>query len=69
MRVGNGEMVKFWEDVWVDLKFFAESYPLLYGVSQSHNCSVAPVAGSLVVPLSWNFNFRRKCFFFSNVEG
>ncbi|GMQ04499.1 hypothetical protein CsSME_00049896 [Camellia sinensis var. sinensis] len=52
------EMLKFWEDVWVGSMSLVESYPLLYGVSQSHNCSVTSMVGSLVVPLFWNFNFH-----------
>ncbi|XP_028097917.1 uncharacterized protein LOC114297657 [Camellia sinensis] len=60
VRVGNGEKVKFWEDVWAGSSSLAEFYPLLYSVSQSHYVSVASVAGSLVALFSWNFNFCRN---------
>jgi len=60
VRVGNGELAKFWEDVWVGTSSFAVSFPYLYRISQSHNCSITSMACLSLAPISWNFNFPRN---------
>ncbi|XP_028093546.1 uncharacterized protein LOC114293627 [Camellia sinensis] len=60
VRVGSGELVRFWEDVWMGQSSFAVDFPHLYKVARSHNSSIASMACSLLAPISWNFDFSRN---------
>ena len=62
VRVGNGEVVRFWEDVWMGQSSFAADFPHLYRVARSHNSSIASMACSLLAPIAWNFDFSRNLY-------
>ncbi|GMQ04517.1 hypothetical protein CsSME_00049909 [Camellia sinensis var. sinensis] len=59
-KVGNGENVRFWEDVWLGDISFVRSFPLLYRLAHSPNVSIALVACSSMTPISWNFDLIRN---------
>lgn len=42
-NVGNGEKTRFWEDILLGTKSFANQYPRLYGLTFSKEISVAKV--------------------------
>jgi hypothetical protein len=54
-QLGNGNSIRFWEDVWLGGTSLANQYPSLYHIVQSKNVTVASVLSS--VPL--NVSFRR----------
>lgn len=58
--MGNGDNVRFWENVWVDNSSFECAFPHLYRVAKSHNFAISSLACSNVALISWNFNFFRN---------
>jgi hypothetical protein len=54
-KVGNGETVRFWKDVWLGNSSLADQYPSLYNIVQRKNVLVANVLSHN--PL--NIKFRR----------
>jgi hypothetical protein len=42
-KIGNGEMVRFWEDVWLCNLSLADQYPSLYNIIRRKNILVANV--------------------------
>jgi hypothetical protein len=54
--VGNGESVRFWEDVWLGDRPLAQQYPCLYSIVQRNHVTVANVLSH--TPL--NIVFRRS---------
>jgi hypothetical protein len=40
-KVGNGRLVRFWEDVWLGNSSLANQYPALYNITQRKNVLVA----------------------------
>jgi hypothetical protein len=42
-KVGNGEIVRFWEDVWLGDSSLANQYLSLYSIVQRNNVLVANV--------------------------
>ncbi|KAJ9680549.1 hypothetical protein PVL29_019768 [Vitis rotundifolia] len=57
--VGNGERIRFWEDLWRGNQTLCSQFADLYRVTSVKNLSVSDVLGNSY-PLSWNFNFRRN---------
>ncbi|KAJ9687316.1 hypothetical protein PVL29_015988 [Vitis rotundifolia] len=57
--VGNGERIRFWEDLWWGNQTLCSQFADLYRVTSVKNLSVSDVLGNSY-PLSWNFNFRRN---------
>ncbi|KAJ9697646.1 hypothetical protein PVL29_006989 [Vitis rotundifolia] len=57
--VGDGERIRFWEDLWWGDQIFKDQYPRLFRVVTDKNISISSVLGS-VHPFSWNFNFRHN---------
>jgi hypothetical protein len=55
-KIGDGESVRFWEDVWLGEHSLAHQYPSLYNIAQTKNVLVADVLGQ--APL--NIAFRRS---------
>jgi hypothetical protein len=53
--VGNGESVRFWEDIWLGDRPLSAQYPSLFNIARHKNISVASVLAQ--VPL--NIEFRR----------
>ena len=53
--LGNGEQVRFWEDIWLGSTSLQNAYPSLYAVASNKLSSVAEVLGA--VPI--NLPFRR----------
>ena len=56
--VGNGERIRFWEDLWWGDQPLGTQYPRLFRVVLD-NILISSVLGS-TRPFSWNFNFRRN---------
>ena len=57
--VGNGERIRFWEDLWWGNQTLCSQYADLYRVISVKNLTVSNVLGNSL-PLSWNFDFRRN---------
>ncbi|WKA04126.1 hypothetical protein VitviT2T_022186 [Vitis vinifera] len=57
--VGNGERIRFWEDLWWGNQTLCSQFADLYRVISVKNLTVSNVLGNSL-PLSWNFNFRRN---------
>ena len=57
--VGNGERIRFWEDLWWGNQTLCSQIFGLYKVISVKNLTVSNVLGNSF-PLSWNFNFRRN---------
>ena len=57
--VGDGERIRFWEDLWWGDQPLGFQYPSLFRVVTDKNISISSILGS-ARPFSWNFNFRRN---------
>ena len=57
--VGNGERIRFWEDLWWGNQTLCSQFADLYRVISVKNLTVSNVLGNSF-PLSWNFNFRHN---------
>ncbi|KAJ9700981.1 hypothetical protein PVL29_006352 [Vitis rotundifolia] len=57
--VGNGERIRFWEDLWRGDLPLGTQYPRLFRVVVDKNISISSVLGPSR-PFSWNLNFRRN---------
>nr|CAN67969.1 hypothetical protein VITISV_025092 [Vitis vinifera] len=57
--VGDGEKIRFWEDLWWGDQIFKDQYPRLFRVVMDKNIPISSILGS-ARPFSWNFNFRRN---------
>ncbi|RVW58950.1 Retrovirus-related Pol polyprotein from transposon RE1 [Vitis vinifera] len=57
--VGNGERIRFWEDLWWGNQTLCAQFAELYRVISVRNLTVSNVLGNSF-PLSWNFNFCRN---------
>ena len=55
--VGNGERIRFWEDLWWGNQTLCSQFVDIYRVISMKNLIVSNVLGNSF-PLSWNFNFR-----------
>ncbi|RVW98432.1 Cation-chloride cotransporter 1 [Vitis vinifera] len=56
--VGNGERIRFWEDLWWGDQIFKDQYPRLFRVVMDKSVPIYSILG-LARPFSWNFNFCR----------
>ena len=54
--VGNGERIRFWEDLWWSDQPLCSQFPSLYKVIFVKNLTILIVLGKSY-PLFWNFNF------------
>ncbi|KAJ9693399.1 hypothetical protein PVL29_012251 [Vitis rotundifolia] len=57
--IGNGERIRFWEDLWWGDQIFKVQYPRLFRVVTDKDSPISSILGP-VRPFSWNFNFRRN---------
>ncbi|RVX05595.1 Transposon TX1 uncharacterized 149 kDa protein [Vitis vinifera] len=57
--VGNGERIRFWEDLWWGDQPLGTQYPRLFRVVVDKNISISSVLGPSR-PFLWNLNFRRN---------
>ncbi|RVX05281.1 Transposon TX1 uncharacterized 149 kDa protein [Vitis vinifera] len=57
--VGNGDRIRFWEDLWQGDQHLGIQYPRLFRVVVDKNISISSVLGPSR-PFLWNLNFRRK---------
>ncbi|RVW43453.1 hypothetical protein CK203_070344 [Vitis vinifera] len=57
--VGNGERIRFWEDLWWGDQPLGTQYPRLFRVVVDKNIPISSVLGP-TCPFSWNLNFRRN---------
>ena len=60
LMVGNGQKVRFWEDVWLQDRPFSLTFPRLYRLSRFCNTTIASLASPNTFPVSWDFGFRRS---------
>ncbi|RVW23803.1 putative ribonuclease H protein [Vitis vinifera] len=56
---GDGERIRFWEDLWWGDQIFKDQYPRLFRVVMDKNIPISSILG-FARPFSWNFNFRRN---------
>ncbi|RVX01566.1 DUF724 domain-containing protein 7 [Vitis vinifera] len=61
--VGNGERIRFWEDLWWGNQTLCSQFADLYRVVSMKNLTVSNVLGNSL-PLSWNFKFKSVVFVF-----
>ncbi|WKA00162.1 hypothetical protein VitviT2T_018548 [Vitis vinifera] len=57
--VGNGNRIRFWEDLWWGDQSLGSQYPKLFRVVTDKNIPISSILKS-THPFSWNFNFRRN---------
>ena len=57
--VGDGERIRFWEDLWWGDQPLGFQYPRLFRVVTDKNIPISSILDS-AHPFSWNFNFRRN---------
>ncbi|RVW63734.1 LINE-1 retrotransposable element ORF2 protein [Vitis vinifera] len=57
--VGNGERIRFWEDLWWGDQPLGSQYPSLFRVVLDKNIPISSVLDP-TRPFSWNLNFRRN---------
>ena len=57
--VGNGERIRFWEDLWWGDQPLGTQYPRLFRVVLDKNIPISSVLCP-TRPFSWNLNFRRN---------
>ncbi|RVW50233.1 hypothetical protein CK203_088006 [Vitis vinifera] len=57
--VGDGERIRFWEDLWWGDQPLGVQYPRLFRVVIDKNIPISSILSS-TRPFSWNFNFRRN---------
>ncbi|RVW23293.1 putative ribonuclease H protein [Vitis vinifera] len=57
--VGDGERIRFWEDLWWGDQPLKSQYPRLFRVVTDKNSPIFSILGS-ARPFSWNFNFRHN---------
>ncbi|KAJ9701246.1 hypothetical protein PVL29_006548 [Vitis rotundifolia] len=57
--VGDGERIRFWEDLWSGDQPLGVRYLRLLRVVTDKNIPISSILGS-THPFSWNFNFRRN---------
>ena len=57
--VGDGDRIRFWEDLWWGDQPLGVQYPRLLSVVTDKNTHISSIFGS-TRPFSWNFNFHRN---------
>ena len=59
--VGDGERIRFWEDLWWGDQPLGSQYPRLFRVVMDKNIPISSILGSTLL-FSWNFNFHCNLF-------
>ncbi|RVW14640.1 Transposon TX1 uncharacterized 149 kDa protein [Vitis vinifera] len=57
--VGDGDRIRFWDDLWWGDQPLGTQYPRLLSVVTDKNAPISSILG-YSRPFSWNFNFRRN---------
>ncbi|RVW96954.1 DNA-directed RNA polymerase III subunit 2 [Vitis vinifera] len=57
--VGDGDRIRFWDDLWWGDQTLGTQYPRLLSVVTDKNAPISSILG-YSRPFSWNFNFRRN---------
>ena len=57
--VGNGEKIRFWEDLWWGHQSLGSQYPRLFTVVLDKNIPISSILSS-TRPFFWNFNFHHN---------
>ena len=57
--VGDGDRIRFWDDLWWGDQPLGTQYPRLLSVVTDKNALISSILG-YSRPFSWNFNFRRN---------
>ena len=68
--IGDGEKIRFWEDLWWGDQPLGVRYPRLLRVVTNKNTLISSILDS-TLPFSWNFNFHRNLsdFEIEDLEG
>lgn len=61
-KVGSGEGVRFWNDVWVGDISLRKAFPRVFAVSLNKSATVAEAGQIINGRWSWSFGFRREFF-------
>ena len=61
-NLGNGDKVRFWEDVWVGNSTLKTLYPRLYSLSLNQGQKVEEVGACDDLEWRWTLNWRRSRF-------
>ena len=61
-KVGNGQRIRFWEDVWWGEVAFSTRFPDLYRLSHAKNCSIEDLSVNQTGSTShgWDLDFYRN---------
>ena len=57
--VGDGDRIRFWENLWWGDQPLGFQYPRLFRIVTDKNIPISFILG-FARPFSWNFNFRRN---------
>ena len=60
LEVGNGQKVKFWEDIWCVEVSLRSSFPFLYEATASKGAKVVKLWEGIGYGGGWNFKFERQ---------
>ncbi|XP_062075994.1 uncharacterized protein LOC133780136 [Humulus lupulus] len=63
-KVGRGDLVRFWEDVWIEGQALKDMFPNLAIISQARNTPIFEMGVSRDggAGVDWDFRFRRSLF-------
>ena len=63
-KVGNGNRVRFWEDIWLGENSFQSLYPSLFRISTLKSCPISHFmdhsSPRSIAAINWNFHFSRN---------
>lgn len=62
LRIGDGNKVKFWQDIWLETSSLKSQFPRLYQLSLNKENTLKMQIGCRDNSNSWCFNFRRPLF-------
>ncbi|XP_057443929.1 uncharacterized protein LOC130736097 [Lotus japonicus] len=62
-KLGNGESIRFLDDVWVGDMMLRVLYPRVYALSLKKNGAVSEMGHRIGGKWEWNFEFRRGFFY------
>lgn len=60
--MGNGRLIKFWNDSWLDNQCLSMAQPRLFSLSNQKNAVIADIISPSICGHSWNPTFRRDLF-------
>lgn len=60
--VGNGRLIRFWNDVWLDNQSLSLAQPRLFSLSNQKNLVIADIISPSANGHDWNLTFRKDLF-------